>query len=250
MLAGILHEAGYFMGEKFHQPRDSNPKGFFEWSRINRINEDILAAAIRPRRMGRLAAAVSPAPTVARPGPNQRWLLALPPRAEVGAPSERTAAKIRDVLARTPFAYKDPRFSYTLPAWAPFLDPDALFLCVFRDPAVTVASILNECRSQAYLASLRITRRGAYRVWTAMYARILDRLDPAFGRFVYLHYDQVADGSALASLSERLQAALTADFVDPRLRRTKAIDRPPRKARAIYDRLCRLAGCVGARARE
>lgn len=47
MLAGILHQAGYFMGDKLHKPELSNPKGFFEWMTINQINEQILAAYVK-----------------------------------------------------------------------------------------------------------------------------------------------------------------------------------------------------------
>lgn len=242
MLAGILHQAGYFMGEAFHPPRDSNPKGFFEWPAINRINESLLAPLGRSPLRHRLIKAVLKKNTVENPGPSQRWLMVPPAGADVGPVPSRTEAAIRSVLGKAPYAFKDPRFSFTLPAWRPFLEPDAVFLCVFRDPAATVASILKECRGQDYLANLYITRRDAYRVWTAVYRSVLDHLDPAFGRFLYVHYDQIADGSALPRLEEALQAGLTQDSVDPQLRRSRSRGRAPRAARELYARICRLAG--------
>ncbi|NIM13858.1 MAG: sulfotransferase family protein, partial [Candidatus Aminicenantes bacterium] len=39
MIAGILHKAGYFMGDNLYPPRSANPKGFFENWEINEINE-------------------------------------------------------------------------------------------------------------------------------------------------------------------------------------------------------------------
>ena len=35
MIAGILHKAGYFMGDNLYPPRSANPKGFFENWEIN-----------------------------------------------------------------------------------------------------------------------------------------------------------------------------------------------------------------------
>jgi len=242
MLAGMLHQAGYYMGEKFHQSRDSNPKGFFEWYRINRINEDILAAYDGIGLRDRLFKKILKKNTIHSPGKNQRWLLAIPEGAEVDAAPAGLEGEIRAVLEKEPYAYKDPRFSYTLPAWKPYLKPDTVFLCVFRDPSVTVESILRECRGQEYLADLRIGRRDAYRVWVAMYRNIIERLEPRFGSFMFVHYEQILGGGALGRLSGFLKAQLTGDAVDPALRRSQGRHPIPREAEDIYRRLCRLAG--------
>src|SRR5207302_10666897 len=65
---------------------------------------------------------------------------------------------------RAPFCFKDPLFCFTLPAWRPHLD-DAVLLCVFREPARTANSILNECR-QDYLAGVDMDFDRALRIWT------------------------------------------------------------------------------------
>lgn len=246
MLSGILHQAGYYMGEKLHQPRDSNPKGFFEWYRINRINEEILAAHDRRGVKERLIQAFLHKHTVTSPGRSQRWLMALPAGTEVAAASPGLQAEMRAVLARVPYAYKDPRFSYTLPAWAPLLEAGIALVCVFRDPAVTGASILKECRSQEYLADLSITRRDAYGVWTAQYGHIVDFLAPRFPGIMFVHYDQVLDASARPRLQTALQTALPWDSVDPGLARTRSRDRVPAVAARLYERLRLLAGMGSA----
>ena len=44
MLAGILHQNGWSLGEDLYiEPSDSNPKGFFEDRDVNSINEELLA---------------------------------------------------------------------------------------------------------------------------------------------------------------------------------------------------------------
>lgn len=241
MLAGMLHQAGYFMGEKFHQPRDSNPKGFFEWYPINRINEAILAPYGKNDWPGALLKKLLKRNTVGDPGPNQRWLMTPPEGSEVGDVPPGIEKEMKAVLEKEPYAYKDPRFSYTLPAWRPFLKPGTIFLCIFREPAKTVASILKECRSQKYLSDLSISRRSAYRVWTAIYRNIIDRLDPDFGNFIYVHYDQVFEDHAIRKLADALQAKLANDFADPLLARSQNDERAPQAALDLYARLCRLA---------
>lgn len=241
MLAGILHEAGYFMGDSLHKPRESNPKGFFEWYRINRINEEILARHDRCGPLGRILGRAGRT-TVACPGTNQRWLALLPRNASVSDPGPGLAGEMAAATTRQPFCYKDPRFCYTLPAWRPFLPPETRFICIFRDPAATAASILKECRSQPYLRGLRITRSIALRVWVRMHEAVLGQHDLTPGGIMFLHYDQVLDGSALPALSDRLGAALRPGFADAALQRSQGGGRLPRCAARLYQRLCRLAG--------
>src|SRR5437879_5732793 len=100
MLAGMLHGAGYYMGTHLIPADESNPKGYFEDDEINAINEALLAPVT---------------PTLRCPSDGWRWLARVP----VGTPvpflpaiSERIEAQTR----RIPFAFKDPRFCYTLPA--------------------------------------------------------------------------------------------------------------------------------------
>lgn len=241
MLAGILHQAGYFLGEGLYPPHESNPRGFFECRDINAINEDLLASSVgksgRRRRFS-----FSRHHTVHRPGRNQHWLLLMPPDGKVNPPGNEMDRRIRAMAEKSPFAYKDPRFSYTLPAWIDRVDRQCRFLCIFRDPGVTVHSILRECRSREYLKTMDINRGKGFRVWNRMYSSILQWHRLWSDRFFFVHYRQVLEGKRITELSDFLQADLQSDFADPILNRSQPQGRVPRESRRIYVELCEKAG--------
>ena len=242
MVAGILHQAGYYMGDKLHKPEPSNPKGFFEWMAINQINEQILAPYVNSGLAGKFFATFLKKGTVYNPvGRNQRWLLSLPVETEVNCLFPQVEADMKKVLTKEPFCYKDPRFSYTLPVWGKFLKPDTVFICVFREPDITVNSILKECRARQYLGNLYITRRMAYSVWFNVYSHILSKHAKKFNNFVFVHYDQIYNGTALPMLSKMLDVPLQKDFVDEGLKRTAPGGVVPEKAKVLYRRLCESA---------
>lgn len=242
MLSGILHQAGYFMGDKLYPGIPSNPKGFFEWREINRINELILADYIDDKSFKPwIMKNIFKKNTVVNPGKNQKWLLSLSPQVQVSDAHPDLADRIKKVAAREPFCYKDPRFSYTLPVWENFLKADTAYICVFREPAATAVSILKECRTREYLADLYITRRQVYRVWANIYSHILLKQDISPGNFFFVHYNQIYDGSALAALAKFLNADLKADFVEKDLKRSVSFKQVPRYVQEIYERLCALA---------
>lgn len=236
MVAGTMAGAGYFMGHQLHRPREGNPKGFFEDATINAINEDLLEDIAVRRPRGPFSRFFQSRPT----GGGTRWLAQVPLRARVDVSSE-VAASIRKQVEQAPFAFKDPRFCYTLPGWRPFLPPDTLLVCVFREPARTVNSILKECAEVPYLQGVRMTYRAGMRLWTIMYRHILDLHQP-LGRWVFLHYDQVLDGSGLLRLEEALDASLDRSFADGDLRRSDPDGPVSRRAIEVYTRLCELAG--------
>ncbi|MBN1224492.1 MAG: hypothetical protein JXB23_14685 [Candidatus Aminicenantes bacterium] len=243
MLAGILHDAGYFLGDKLYLPRDTNPKGFFEWREINRINELILSAYSGKKRFhDALLRTIFKKHTVRNPGKNQRWLLSLQPHIDITHADAETQKRIDGVIAREPFCYKDPRFSYTLPVWRRFLKPDTPLICIFREPNITVESILKECRSAEYLADLFIRRKNAFAVWANMYMHILFKNREASKNLHFVHYNQVYDRSALPSLSRILEVDLKGDFVDDDLKRSTSESAVPDYVSHIYERLCGLAG--------
>jgi hypothetical protein len=239
MLGGILHQAGYFMGDKLHRPEPSNPKGFFEWMTINQINEQILAPYGKSGFVDKLIEIIFKKNTVYNPrGKNQKWLLSLPAETDVNRLSPQVEEGIQEVLGKEHFCYKDPRFSYTLPVWRNFLKQDTVFICVFREPDVTVNSILKECRTREYLRSLYITRRMAYAVWFNIYSHILFKHAGNFKNFVFVHYDQIYNGTALPVLSEMLDVSLQRDFVEEDLNRTIPGGLIPLKVKTLYRRLC------------
>jgi hypothetical protein len=144
------------------------------------------------------------------------------------------------VVTHEPFCYKDPRFSYTLPVWRPFLH-NTVFVCIFRDPMATAASIVKECASMPYMAGLAMTLEIAAEVWTVMYEHILRR-HAAQGEWLFLHYEQVLTGDGLDALERCLQCRVDRDFPEKRLRRSQANQPAPENAQRTYDELCQRAG--------
>jgi hypothetical protein len=242
MMAGILYQAGYFLGDKLHKPMASNPKGFFEWMEINRINEEILEGYVKKTLAAKFFEWVTKKGTVYSPvGKNQKWLLSLPLNVNVESAAPSVAENIKKVLAREPFAYKDPRFSYTLPIWARYLKPDTVFICLFREPDITINSILKECSSRKYLGNLYITRHMAYHTWLNIYSHIVFKHAGNLGNFIFLHYNQVYDGTAIPILSNILGVSLQVNFVDPGLKRTVSSGSVPARVKELYQRLCAAA---------
>jgi hypothetical protein len=149
------------------------------------------------------------------------------------------ADRIRRQTGRRPYCFKDPRFCYTLPVWRPHLE-DTVFLCVFRHPADTAASIVEECRSARYLRGLKMNFETALTVWTLMYAHVLAQRHE--GTWLFLHYDQVLEGGGLQRIADVVGIRPDDGFPDRALRRS-ASDRPvPHETSGLYSDLCRIAG--------
>ncbi len=243
LTAGLLARAGYFMGDQIDEAglREANPKGQFEDHEINAINEDLIGPPMRAYRRRLLTKLLWPQRRrdlkIHYP---QRWLAALPPSVSLAANPE-IVRRIEAVTARVPYCFKDPRFSYTLGVWRPLVR-DAVFLCVFRHPAVTAASIVTECATARYLSDVQMNREWALRIWYDMYRNIVRVHYPAGGDWMFVHYDQLMDGSRLDELERRLGAPVDRSFADSTLRRSRASGAAPARALSVYRRICDLAG--------
>jgi hypothetical protein len=234
MVAGTLHAAGYHMGDHLLPATSANPKGYFEDRTVNDLNEDLLLAVapVKPStRRGRLYPR--------RLSYGDRWLATLALGTEVRA-STPELARMRALTRARPFCFKDPRFCYTLDAWRAALG-DAVFLCVFREPAVTAASMITAVRERGYLENVRLSRRRALRIWTSMYQHVLHR-HRHDGEWLFIHYDQFLDGSAIARVQALIEAEIDPGFVDPQLRRSSGSGEVPRRTAELYRELCALAG--------
>lgn len=239
MVAGTLSKAGYFMGKDFWPTRDANPKGFFEDREINEINEDILAPVIPPRLnfFGKTFFRH-------RPLKWQRWLAHLPNSVQLQASSE-IEQRIQRIVQNEPFCLKDPRFSYTLPIWKPFLK-DTIYICVFRDPGSTALSIFKECQQVPHLKDkvkgIKISLHQALKIWTAMYACILKNHYPENQEnWLFLHYNQALTEEGLNKLESFTKAPVDRSFPDASIRRSFSTLTIPRKTSQIYQQLCQLA---------
>lgn len=233
MVAGCIHGAGYRMGEQLMPPTPGNPKGYFESKVIERINERLLASFVRMRPRGVLGRLFPN-----RLGPTQLWLARVPVGTRLTAAPE-LERRMREQVEREPFCFKDPRFCYTLPSWRPLL-PKTVYVCVFRDPAATVRSILSECRRDAYLADLTIDESWAYEVWSLCYRHILE-VHAVEGRWLFLHGDQVIAGDGLDRLDAFLDARVDRSFPEASLQRPPSSDAAPDAVRSIYRTLCERA---------
>lgn len=235
MVAGLFQHAGYFMGSELLPARIANPRGFFEDREVNAINEEILADVTPWRPHGPLR--VLPG-IRGRLAFMQRWLAEVPLGTSLQA-SPDLAQRIAAQVAHPNYCFKDPRFCYTLPVWRPFLT-DPLYLCVFRDPSQTAASMVREVREAAYLRNLRLDFDRALRVWLTMYRHVLER-HRVEGDWLFVHYDRVVDGSALATIEALVEAPLDHAFPDRTISRSKRIGDCPLDVTRVYDQLLALS---------
>jgi hypothetical protein len=237
MAAGILARSGYFMGEELWPADIGNPKGYFEDREVNKINDELIApAAPKTPPSGLRKLLLGDTPIL---GHYQHWVAALRPGVAIVCPpaiSERIAA----VTARQPFCLKDPRFSYTLRAWRPYIG-DALLLCVFRDPSVTAFSIVRECKRADHMRGTKVDECWALKVWEAMYRYVLEVHYPQGDDWLFVHYDQLLDHSADAELERRLGVKVDRGFAVAELSRSRAGTVVPRRMSRLYQRLCGLA---------
>jgi hypothetical protein len=236
MLAGTLNAAGYYMGDTMLDATPSNPRGYFESAEINDLNNELIApiTAVRPKG---LRGYLFPW----RLSTDLLWL------ADIGVeckprPSTQQEDSIREFSSRGPFCYKDPRFCYTLDAWRFALD-DVVFLCVFREPGRTVASIKRDVRERypyERYKGFRLTDNRAIGAWTSMYQHVLERHSKK-GQWLFVHYDQILDGSAVPQIENALDVAVDTSFVDANLKRSKDSSDLPPNALETYQRLCARA---------
>jgi hypothetical protein len=173
-----------------------------------------------------------------------RWLADLPADTKISCPA-KFADRIQAQVARRPFCFKDPRFCYTLAAWRKYA-PDAAIVGVFRDPAIAAASIVKEAaRSGMLLDGVAIDYARALRIWQSSYGYALGVHRPAGGDWLWVHYDQLMDGSGCDAIEKLLGVAVNRNFADRKLRRTAATETVPLEAATLYRRLCDHAGFQG-----
>lgn len=231
LLAGLLHDAGYHLGDTLLRSNEDNPTGYFESRPVNLLNEDLLRPAT-----GDLLRTTDGRPLAARPfADGERWLAALPPDTLLPDPDDRAVhGAMRACLAAPegmPVCRKDPRFTWTLPLWPM---QHALRIVVFREPLAAARSIL----AMTSQGDLGLTLEGALAIWAANGRRALARADLFPQRWTFVSYASVLDGSALPRLARQLGiSALPRDRVDPRLRRNPADGDLGEEAAEVYELL-------------
>lgn len=191
LLAGLFRHSGLFMGDSAYRSRTANPHGFFEDREVNAINEALLAPFLPP------PAEPSAAYGQDVPGEGQRWLARLPLACRPQG-SPELQQRIQALYARGPSCFKDPRFCHTLAVWRNLLpDPErTAFLCVFRHPAVVLASVLQEVHYGPHMQQLAISATQVLDSWSSHYLHLLEH-HVATGRWLFLAYEQLLEPAGL-----------------------------------------------------
>jgi hypothetical protein len=239
LAAGLLAINDPFYGPILIGGSDRNPKGFFESSLINGINERIIA---RSERFPRL-----PYRVCLRLPDSLKYYLSPPPGwvAELVKPetlyaSRRDRRQIAALTAKKPFVFKDPRLSYTFPLWRRH-SPDAKYLCIFRDPLVTARSIVDFFEKDRNAPGRRyINSDRALRSWECQYRYILqdERLS---SDALFCHYEQLKTTEKQAEIADFAEANIDASFYSQRLNRTHEKGSLPRSVSEVYGLLCEKA---------
>ncbi|HPR30854.1 MAG TPA: sulfotransferase [Prolixibacteraceae bacterium] len=240
LMGGILHQAGYYMGDSLYPPRHSNPKGFFECDFINRINENILNSYdITQSRSYIFSEEKERSPL--NPGYGQRWLSFIPANQSIHSNDNQIDINIRHAIEKKPFAYKDPRFNYTIHVWDQYLDNEAVYICMFREPGITIQSILKECSGVEYLSNFFIDPYWAEHIWINSYNHLLKNLTTLNRSILFVHYQQLIKGEIILKISDLLHCKLNNDFISKELNRTQNRTIVSSETLSIYDDLCKLA---------
>lgn len=238
LMAGILNQAGYFSGDNLYPPRDSNLMGFFENDFINGINERILQE-YDPVKKNTDPSFPGKTYSPFRPGYGHRWLICLEPGTMVDFCDEPIVRDIREAVKVKGYAYKDPRFNYTLGVWHQRINDDTLYIIMFRRPDITVGSVLTECAHADYLSEFYIDTSLAYRLWHNSYSFLLSILSGVpDNRKIFVNYEQLLTGTVLKTLSKQLGAPLQEAFIHPELSRSTPVGAVPDEVKKIYNDLC------------
>ncbi len=234
MLAGLFRDCQINLGENSYQPRESNPKGFFEDREINAINEELLKPYLpeRQSRNGVLYNADSPVN-------GQRWLARIPLSENISLTPD-IEPNLLALVKRSPFCYKDPRFCYTLHLWREFAGPSK-FICIFRNPAEVVSSILKEVTSMPYLKNLALSVDQAYEVWKLMYLRILE-IHSKTGEWLFVDYKQLFTSEGLSRVERFSGLPIDRSFPDKKLNRSPALEHIDNEALRLYSILSEKSG--------
>lgn len=240
MLTGALAQAGYYLGNypNYLGKNGANPKGFFEDLEVNTINEDILKKSLLNPPEG-IRRFIFPELTFYR----ARWLARIP--ISVSFRSDLSIdQRIKKQLSNTPFCYKDPRFSYTLPVWQKHLTSNTIFLVVYREPSKTAESIVRECRENPALKTLKMNTKLALQVWKFMYSHILRNYSKSVNKnhWIFIHYEQLFDPVRIREIEAILDAKIDLGFPDRTISRSENINRDvSSKIENLYLQLNRLS---------
>lgn len=234
MVAGCLAGSGYFLGDDLMPANEQNPKGYYESYKIEAINEELLSQVLPKRPKGWLGDCFYSK----RLGKSQRWLAELNDKPDFVV-DKMLIERMQSQVKNKPYCFKDPRFSYTLSAWDSVFE-DVLFLVVFREPGRTINSIIKTIENEEYLNNLKLSRADLTSAWAAQYESLLkNEIDK--GDWIFVHYDQIINGSIVSKLEMALDASIDLSFSEKNLKRSSDASVDSRRANEVYKKLCNLA---------
>ena len=121
------------------------------------------------------------------------------------------------------------------------MHPETVFLCVFRHPAETAASIEKECLSERYLCDFNYSDARVLAVWKQMYAHIL-KIHMHSDRWLFIHHRQLLTAEGHQKVRHFTGADIDSDFADASLYRSRPVKVISEDIRSMYAKLCSLAG--------
>lgn len=229
MVAGSIVSAGqYNIGGTGHKPDRWNEKGYFETNKVNTINNDIL----------------NDSPDLkSTEGLWQGWLSVLSSDKKI-KPDPCIKDRILNIVLDKPFCLKDPRFSYTLPVWLPYLPQDTKFICVFRYPASVIKSILTHCTEAEYLKGIMISKEFCEQIYYSMYDYILANYGEL--KWLFIHYNQMmySTEQGISRVEKFIDSKINHAFGSQKLcnfyQQKMELSS---KVIAIYNELCYMSDC-------
>ena len=227
LVASLFAKAGFWMGDSPYKARDANPLGFFEDATVNQINENILLSAAK----GRLQASPGLLPF------GRNWLARIPTETPM-MPRPSELESIALATRNRPFCLKDPRFCYTLAAWRPSAGQHKC-ICVVRNPAAVVTSILKECRTAKYLQGVMITTEEAFELWRLMYRHVLSHHSYQ-GDWLFVPYEKLFASDALDRIEDFTEVRIDRSMPDIRYSRSKPDIALDQGTKRLYDELLAL----------
>ena len=239
LTALLLERVGYHVYTTSYPPDEGNPLGYFEDLDVITTNESILSPVYRTA-WRRTLRTIRRKPYIQGTG---AWLLDLDYRRlkDISVTPEQ-AEKLKGFFSHTPFAYKDPRFSFTLNTIAPFLPEKTNFICVFRHPSLVVNSTLK----QAARSSIVLDESYGLVVWEAHYRCLLEHRRQMGGQWFFVSYESLIGGDGVSRLEEFLDVQLDRTLIKQELNRSKGDRSMPKEIVELLDELRDLESNPGS----
>jgi hypothetical protein len=230
LTALLLERAGYHVYRTAVPPDEGNPLGYFEDIEVIAANEAILNSCYRSPWQ-RLRRTIGRKPDIRSTG---AWLLDLDHRRLKDlSVSPAHAQRFKTLFSHVPFAYKDPRFSFTLGVIQPVIPANTVYVCVFRDPL----QVAKSTKKHALGSKIVLDDDYCFTLWHAHYRCILEHQQHIGGQWLFISYQNLIDGEAVAKLSRFLDVQLDRALVKQELSRSNSDGTVPAFVSELYEHL-------------